>query len=79
MPALVMSEASDFSKSIWIQSSHKISFMKFLVAGAIAREEPNDAHYQVLEKAIKNHESTGMNVNMHLYRFHCLVCYLFML
>ena len=80
-----MSEASNFSESIWIQSSQyfcKISFMKFLVAGAMAREEkscPNDAPYQVLLKAIKNHKSTGMNVNMHLFGFHCLVCYLFML
>ena len=39
--------------------------MKILVAGAIAREEkshPNDAPYQVLVKAMKNHKSAGMKV-----------------
>ena len=70
MPALVMSEVSDFSESIWIQSSHDFNqkdFMEILVAGAIAREEkshPNDASYQVLVKAIKNQKSTGIKVRL---------------
>ena len=70
MPALVMSEASDFSESIWIQSSHDFNqsvFMKILVDGARAREEkshPKDALYHVLVKAIKNPRSTGMKVNL---------------
>ena len=75
MPALVMSKASDFSESIWIQSSldfDQFGFMKILVGGAIVREEkahPNDAPYQVLMKAINNDKSTGMKV--HAVRFHC--------
>ena len=65
-----MSEASDFSESIWIQSFHDFnqsSLMEILVAGAIAREEksqPNNASYQVLVKAIKNRKSSAMKVQL---------------
>ena len=79
-----MSEVSDFSESIWIQSSHDFNqedFMKILVAGAIAREEkslPNDASYQVLVKAIKNKKSTAMKVQLDSTMYKYRVCHLFM-
>ena len=71
IPALVMmSEASDFSESIWIQSFHdfnQFGLMKCLVGAAIAREEKShpNAHYQVLVKAIGNHKYTALNVNIY--------------
>ena len=72
MPAIVSSDASDFSKSVWIQSSDdftQTSFMRILVDAAIERERQshpkNEAPYPVLVKALRNQESTGAKVYRH--------------
>ena len=71
MPAIVSSDASDFSKSVWIQSSHDFdqsSFMRVLVAAAIEREEQshpkNEAPFQVLVKSLRNHQSSSKKVQL---------------
>ena len=71
MPAIVNSDADDFSTSVWIQSSHDFnqsSFMRILVDAAIEREEKshsnskNEALFQVLEKSLKNDKSSSNKV-----------------
>ena len=76
MPAIVSSDASDFSKSDWIQSSYyfnESNFVRIFVDAAIEREEKshpkNEAPYQVLVKALKNQESAGAKVTMQLKLF----------
>ena len=73
MPAIVISDASDFSKSVWIQSSGNsipTSLMRILVDAAIEREKQshpkNEAPYQVLERALRNQKSAGAKVTMQL-------------
>ena len=78
MPALVSSKVSDFSTSIWIQTSHYLQesdFMRILVPAAIEREEKsdpkNEALFQVLVKSLRNPQSSSDKVqlvlNMYLY------------
>ena len=71
MPALVSSEASDFSTSVWIQPSHDFdqsNFMRILVAAAIEREEQshpkNEAPYQVLVKSLRNQQFLSKKVQL---------------
>ena len=71
MPAIVSSDANDFSKSVWIQSSldfNQSNFMRILVAAAIEREEKshpkNEALFQVLVKSLRNHKSSSNKVQL---------------
>ena len=71
MPALVSSEDSDFSMSVWIQPSHDFdqsNFMRILVAAAIEREEQshpkNEALFQILVKSLRNHQSSSKKVQL---------------
>ena len=69
-PAIVISDASDFSNSIWIQSSD--NFTQILVDAAVEREKqsyPNEAPYQVLVKALSNQKSPCTKVTMQLKLF----------
>ena len=76
MPAIVSSDASDFSKSVWLQSSHRVNLERIFVAAAIEREKQshpkNEAPNQVLVKALRNQESTGAKVTMQLKLFSCI-------
>ena len=80
MPAIVISDASDFSKSVWIQSLYNYTqtrFMRILVDAAIEREKQShpksEAPYQVLLKSLKNHQSSSKKVQLvHVLNMHTL-------
>ena len=71
MSAIVSSDASDFSKSVWIQPSNDFNqrrFMRILVPAAIEREEQshpkNEALFKVLVKSLRNHQFSGKKVQL---------------